>query len=136
MFYCKKCGFEFNKPRKIYEGHGMKTPPFEEFYVCPSCNSKSFTEKRVTHCRCCGARLVNSTTGYCSNRCKERGEKLYSLEKKRRKIREESPVNEIIKKVNEYNLLHKTNYSYGQYVALILPKEKAEKECKTKRKNT
>ncbi len=135
MFYCKNCGYFFYKPHKIYENHGMKNPPFEEHYVCPSCNSNKITEKKITHCRCCGAKLFNSDSEYCSERCKNRAEKLYALEQKRRRLRDESPINEIIKKVKAYNLLNGTNYSYGQYVALILPKEKETKKCKTKRKN-
>jgi len=136
MFYCKKCGFEFASPQKIYERHSLDTPPFEELVVCPSCGSQSFYEKKVTHCRCCGARILNSNSDYCSERCRERGEKLYELERKRRKIREKCPINEIVKKVEEYNRVNKTNYSYGQYVALILPSLKVNKKCKNSKKNT
>ena len=124
MFYCKECGFEFNKPKRILEGHGFTSPPFEEIFVCPNCYSEGFVRRKITHCRCCGARIIDKGSRYCSARCKERGERLYALELKRRKLREESPINEIIKKLKEYNELNNTNYSYGQYVALILSKER------------
>jgi len=136
MFYCEKCGFEFSRPRKIYERHGLQAPPFEEKFVCPNCSSEKFYEKKVTHCRCCGAKILKSDSLYCSERCREKGEKLYALERKRRQIREESPINEIVKKVKEFNLSNNKNYSYGQYVALILSKEEAKKKCKTSKKNT
>ncbi len=123
MFYCKNCGYEFFKPRNFYEDHGLKSPPYEKRYVCPNCNSERFYEKKVTHCRCCGAKIVNSNSLYCSDRCRERGEKLYALERKRRKLREESPINEIVKRTKEYNAANNTNYSYGQYVALVLSRE-------------
>ena len=129
MFYCEKCGYEFYKPKKIYEGHGFKTPPYEEISVCPNCNSESIAQKKITHCRCCGARITDEGSSYCSERCRERGEKLYALELKRRKIREESPINEIVKMAEEYNRANNTDYSYGKYVAFILSKEKEEKNA-------
>ena len=135
MFYCKKCGFEFEKPQTIYEQHGLNQPPFEEVKICPNCHSKSFYEKKITHCRCCGARMLNSYSIYCSPRCREKGEKLYELERKRKRMREESPISEIIKRVKKYNKDNNTNYSYGQYVALILPREKVKKKCKNSKKN-
>lgn len=130
MFYCKKCGYEFNRAQKRYERHGLMSPPYEKYYVCPNCGSGDFVEKVITHCRCCGARILGDEDIYCSERCRVRGEKLYELERKRRKIRDESPINEIVKKTKEYNKVNKTNFSYGQYVALILPKEKANKNVK------
>lgn len=33
MFYCRNCGFEFEKPENIYENHGMLSPPFEKLNV-------------------------------------------------------------------------------------------------------
>ncbi len=133
MFYCKKCGFEFHTPQKIYESHGLGSPPFEEIRACPNCKSLSIAVKKTTHCRCCGARLKGVTDCYCSNACREKGERLYALEQKRRHLRNDSPINLIIKKLNCYNATNGTNLSYGQYVALILPKENTEKCTKTKK---
>ena len=136
MFICKKCGYEFSNPKKIFETHGLQNPPYEVMTVCPACKSQSITEKTVTHCRCCGAKLKDSSTEYCSESCRKRGERLREIEQKKRKVLNESPLSEIIRQVNAYNKTHNTNYSYGQYVAIVIPKERAAKKCKKKRKNT
>lgn len=136
MLICKNCGYTFEKPRKIYETHGLLNPPYESLSVCPNCNSQEFAEKIFTHCRCCGAKLKGGEEGYCSKACEEKGERLRSIEKRKRKILEESPLSEIVRRVKYYNMEHGTNYSYGQYVAIIMPKEKAAKKCKKKRKIT
>ena len=137
MFYCKSCGYEFDRPQKIYESHGFASPPYEEICICPNCKSADIREKNITHCRCCGAKLMNGTTGYCSEACKIRGENLQNLERKKRKLLEESPLNEIVRMTTAYNRQNNTNYSYGQYVAFVIPRYKAlKKKCTKKRKNT
>ena len=134
MFYCSDCDFEFEKPYKLYEKHGMTSPPYELLSVCPNCKGTNFYEKITTHCRSCGARLMNNEKDYCSKKCRENGENLSKIERRRRKQMSESPLNEIIRQVNAYNKQNNTKYSYGQYVALILPKIKAEKKKCTKKK--
>lgn len=136
MLICKKCGYEFNNPRKIYENHSLEHSPYEPLEVCPNCNSSEIAEKAVSHCRCCGAKLKSGQTQYCSTACEQRGERLRNIEKRKRKIFEESSLSEIVRRVKYYNKKNNTNYSYGQYVAIILPKERAAKKCKKKRKNT
>lgn len=135
MFYCRNCGFEFEKPENIYENHGMLSPPFEKISVCPNCRSDRIFQKNITHCRCCGARLPKGIHDYCSEWCREKGEKLYALERKRRRITEQSPVCEIIKQLKKYNTEHGTDLSYGQFVAFVLSKKKDMKKCKTRKKN-
>ena len=80
---------------------------------------------------------MNGTTGYCSEACRIRGENLRNLERKKRKLLEDSPLNEIVRMTTAYNRQNNTNYSYGQYVAFVIPKDKAlKKKCTKKRKNT
>ena len=38
MYVCKECGHLFEEPRKMVERHGLDSPPYEEFNVCPSCS--------------------------------------------------------------------------------------------------
>lgn len=136
MYYCNDCGYEFCEPEIQFEMHGLTSPPYEKLSVCPACKSGSISEKIKTHCRCCGARLAKEDTEYCSNICREKGEKLRNKERNRRKLQKSSPINQILKQASEYNKNHHTNYSYGQFVTLILPKLKAEKKkCAKKKSN-
>jgi len=136
MFYCPDCTAQFTKPDVIYEKHGLSSPPFEVIYTCPFCQGTAFYEKITSHCRCCGAKLKGAKSDYCSKECFEKGKKLWLMEQKRRKRIKSDPINEIIHELKEYNLMNNTNYSYGQYIAIIKPKLKAEKEkCAKKRKN-
>ncbi len=136
MFYCKICGYNFEQPSAVYENHGFLSPPYEKLYVCPNCKSDCISERFFSHCRCCGARLTTEDSEYCSEACKIRGERLRRLEEKRRRRFSESPLNMLVREVEEYNLKNNTNYSYGQYVAIILPKLKTgKKKCTKKRKH-
>lgn len=136
MFYCFDCGNEFENPKKIYETHNVQSEPFEKILVCPVCSSTKFKEKITTHCRCCGARLPKGNKEYCSERCHTKGEYLRSKEIKRKKTAERNPINTILKELNIYNTLNRTNYSYGQYVAIIKPKlEGKPKKCAKKKSN-
>ena len=135
MFYCNKCGYEFDKPTKIFETQGGDSPPFEEILICPDCKSTDFHEKDSTHCRCCGAKLTKDAEDYCSDSCRKKGELLWQKQLRRRKLQEENPLNSIIKEIINYNLLNKTDYSYGQYVALVENK-RGKRKCKRKKKNT
>lgn len=134
MLICKTCGAEFQEAVFLTETHGILAPPYEKIAVCPFCNSSSIEKKELTHCRCCGARLQESNNGYCSENCKEKGEKLRLKELKRKRERYNSPINVILRECQYYNIENNTNYSYGQFVALILPKIRG-KKCKRK-KNT
>ncbi len=136
MYYCKNCGREFEEPEKSYETHIFTDTPFELFYVCPTCKSQNFREKNVTHCRCCGGKLTKGQEEYCSEACRNKGEKLWRRELKRRRNAMKNPLNLIVMECNEYNKQNNTRYSYGQYVAIIRPKLLKEKaQCAKKRKN-
>ena len=134
MFYCPKCGYEFKKPQKIYESHGVSSPPFEEILCCPDCKSTAFYEKSTTHCRCCGAKLSEKETEYCSAACKKRGELLWERQRKRRRLQSETALYSFVKEIAEYNSINNTDYSYGQYVALVENKRRKQK-CKKKKKS-
>ena len=124
MYVCKKCGFEFSTAKTAYQNHGLLNPPYEEIFVCPNCESTAFEEKKVTHCRCCGAKLLNGEKEYCCDKCEKLGIALRKKEQKRKKQILQSPIYKLVAEVEKYNLLHNTKYSYGQYVALIKPKLK------------
>ena len=135
MYYCRDCGATFEKPKSYIERHNLDTPPYESFKICPVCNSNSIFEKNLTHCRCCGAKLKKNDSEYCSSSCEEKGKILWERERKRRQIEIISPLNLLIKELAEYNKIHKTDYSNGQFVA-IKQLEKESKKCKKLKKNT
>ncbi len=135
MYYCNNCGEEFNEPKKIYETHNLSDAPFEVVYICPRCKSGNYREKITTHCRCCGARLTPDKVEYCSEPCRRKGKKLWKQEYKRKRKGLCNPILFMVRECNRYNKLHNTNYSYGQYVALIEPTlKRRNKNAKQKEK--
>lgn len=122
MYYCKDCKSKFENFKTATERHGLDCPPYEKIDVCPYCMSENIEEYTVKHCRYCGARLKRLDGVYCNNECRRKGEKLWRIETKRRKQLAQSPINITVKKLEEYNKLHNTNYSYGQFVSIILPR--------------
>lgn len=44
MFYCINCKQEISQLKRVYETHGLNTPPYEERVCCPYCNSENFVE--------------------------------------------------------------------------------------------
>lgn len=137
MYYCKNCGTDFDEPQKSYETHNLRDIPFEVVYLCPNCKSTYFYEKSTTHCRCCGSRLPKGQTEYCCNTCKIKGERLWRRELKNRHSDMLDPLKIIVRECNEYNRQHGTDYSYGQYVAIIRPRlSKKGKKCDKRKKNT
>ncbi len=133
MYYCKQCNRKFHSPLISEENHSLTLPPFEKLYLCPFCSSQNFKEIKAYYCRCCGAKIINSSKEFCSDGCKIRFEKLQRAEYKRKKQIYESPLNILIRELESYNKAHKTNYSYGQYVAVVKPSLKGNKKCKTKK---
>lgn len=133
MFYCKECGFEFEKPIKQYESHRLSYPPYERQYLCPNCKGTSISQKTVTHCRCCGAKIKENGSTYCSKECKIKGEKLWKKEIEKKQLQLSNPINILVREIEEYNKRNKTNYSYGQYIAYVYSK-KGVKKC-TKKKS-
>lgn len=123
MYYCSDCGCEFETAEVYKETHGFLYPPFEERSCCPNCKSENIRLKNISHCRCCGAKL-NGKKEYCSETCRTKGEAMWKAERKKRKLGRTSPLNRIVLETEEYNKKHRTSYSYGQYVALIMPKLK------------
>ena len=123
MLICSDCGSQFEKPEIYLETHGFNAPPFEERRCCPFCKSANIHEKALTHCRCCGAKLPEGRE-YCSESCRRRGEAMWRAERLRRRLAKANPISRIIKETEEYNKTHGTDYSYGEYVAYILPKNK------------
>ncbi len=127
MFYCLNCGGEFEKADTIYHTHSLINPPFEPQDVCPYCKSDNIKTKETKHCRCCGAKITDGEKEYCSSACKKRGEELWRREANRRIASRNSPINKILRELNEYNKENNTKYSYGQYVAIIRPTLKRKK---------
>ncbi len=118
MYYCQDCGYEFVSPQKIFEKHSLEKPPFEMFFVCPSCKGVNYKEKTSTHCRCCGAKLTQAGD-YCSSACRDAGRKMWEAEQKRKKLNFTNPIAVIVREVEEFNRKNGTNLSYGQYVAFV-----------------
>ncbi len=46
MYVCEDCGCEFYEPHIYEERHGLPSPPYEQFAVCPRCYSTNFDERR------------------------------------------------------------------------------------------
>lgn len=121
MYYCSDCGCEFETAAVYRESHGFSTPPFEERRCCPGCSGGNFHLKDASHCRCCGAKLSREEKEYCSEACRIKGEAMWKSERRKRKLSFSSPLNRIVRQTQEFNRKNHTNYSYGQYVALIMP---------------
>ena len=130
MYCCLECGYEFKNPVRLTEKHNLDNPPYENIYVCPICKSTNFEEKKIYYCNCCGAKLFDNKTDYCSEACKIKGEKLWAKELQRKKLLTDSPVYSLVREVESYNRKNGTNYSYGQYVALVKSKNKDKKNDK------
>jgi hypothetical protein len=130
MYICLKCGSEFKTPIKLTETHSLPNPPYESLYVCPNCKSSDYEEKKVKHCHCCGAKILNGDSDYCSDACKIKGEKLWLKEAARKNLLTSSPIYCLVREADEYNKANKTNYSYGQYVAFVKSKKRIKKNAK------
>jgi hypothetical protein len=50
MFVCLECGCTFEDPKHCVNKHGLDTPPYEEYSVCPECGG-DYTE--AFRCDCC-----------------------------------------------------------------------------------
>lgn len=121
MFYCNNCGsvFENTKIEDIKNEKGLPN--------CPHCESSDIKLVNFTHCRCCGAKLQSGQLLYCSCDCKKKGELLWEKERRRKKLQLLSPLSIVIRELAEYNKEHNTNYTYGQYVAIITGQKGAKK---------
>ena len=70
MYYCHSCNCEFEAPEIIIETHGLSSPPYEKFSVCPFCRSTDFSVIKVKYCHACGARLYGDNENYCNDSCR------------------------------------------------------------------
>lgn len=70
LYVCVECGCVFDKPKCYVERHGLDTPPYEQFSVCPNCGG---TYVRAKQCSYCGDEItgeyVKIADGnvYCEN---------------------------------------------------------------------
>ena len=122
MYYCHSCNCEFEAPEIIIETHGLSSPPYEKFSVCPFCRSTDFSIIKVKYCHACGARLYGDNENYCNDSCRLTAKRMEERERKRQKALHENPLAVLVREVEEYNQKHNTRFSYGQYVTLIKPK--------------
>ena len=68
-YKCLECGhiFEEGEQAVLEETHGLDTPPYERWYVCPICNG-SYEE--TVRCAICGAEhLENELSGGVCDEC-------------------------------------------------------------------
>ena len=101
----------------VFETHRLDTPPYERHRLCPHCGSSSYERLENTHCRFCGIRLQQPGE-YCSDRCRDAGERYYKAQEENIAIFKNSPVAKAVREVADYNKEHKTKYSYGKYFSL------------------
>ena len=50
MYLCIDCGALFEEPRRIIETHGLDTPPYEVWNVCPECGGGYVETMRCNIC--------------------------------------------------------------------------------------
>ena len=64
MYICHECGKTFEEPKKVVETHGLDSPPYEKWLVCPHCKSADFGEAQ--ECERCGRLCEELTEGLCN----------------------------------------------------------------------
>ncbi len=121
MYICKDCKKHFSQLKEISERHNLDNPPFEQLAVCPNCGSSAIEEERPHYCRCCGARLKSGVYGYCNNACRKKGERMWIRQEQNKTVIEKGALSRLVCGVKRYNAENGTNYSYGQFVAVVLP---------------
>ena len=99
--FCKNCGAELT----------------EQSNFCPYCGSEEIA-LLPTHCRCCGAKLLDQTEDYCCEKCRARGEEMWRREKKKRQKNLRDPLFRIVRETETYNRKHGVHLSYGQFVCM------------------
>ena len=119
MYVCNNCGYKFLYAEKLLEKHGLDTAPFEYIFVCPACKSNDYKKVKSDYCLYCGARLKKGADTYCSDDCRRKRARAFEKEKKRKKLILDSALFKTVREAEEYNRIHKTNYSYGKYVAIV-----------------
>ena len=122
MYRCTDCKKKFRKGKVYFEKHGLDSPPYERFIICPDCGG-ILEPIKYEYCRCCGARLPDGVHNYCDKACKNKGERMWQRQSYRRRKWAQDPLARMVDRVDRYNAEHGTRYSYGQYVAIIYPRE-------------
>lgn len=65
-FICVDCGCVFQEPKQVVETHGLDSPPYEIFTVCPKCGGSFVEAKRCDHCtNYITDEYVEIETGHC-----------------------------------------------------------------------
>lgn len=59
-FRCAYCGTIFDKPNTVVMKHGLDTPPYETWQVCPTCKEPVYIEGYV-ECTKCGVKMLVGT---------------------------------------------------------------------------
>lgn len=58
MMLCLECGALFEQAKRVIERHGLDTPPYEEYYVCPHCGDTNY--QQTWRCDICGEWITGS----------------------------------------------------------------------------
>lgn len=118
MYYCTDCKMFIEDPKfKIRKSGGKK----ETYALCPICLNELIMSA-PEYCRYCGTRLTGEERdGFCTENCRRLGRRLWTKEMRRRRKFKDDPIARILRMLTSYNREHKTRYSYGQFVSLILP---------------
>ncbi len=119
MYICLECQAEFETPALLTETHGLPSPPYETFCVCPRCKTTNFKKREAEYCRYCGARLKPNQKEFCGDLCKLRREKLLKKEYRRNKKLHDSNIYKVVRELQKYNSQNNTRLSYGQYTFLM-----------------
>lgn len=82
-------------------------------------------QPREEICAICGHTFIarGATAKYCSSRCKERAKREHKKQWNARQRGSQGCLDyfaRINRQIDEYNTVHGTHYSYGQYVAFVL----------------
>lgn len=133
MYHCQDCKQKFEKPLVEEERHSLTNPPFERYAVCPYCFSERIEEIKTLYCRYCGLPLKDGHTAYCDATCRRKGKRLWHQKQTIVRSMGDNKIGHTVLKLNKYNFEHGTNYSYGQFVALILPKLAKSQKAKVKK---
>ena len=70
-FLCDKCGAIFTEPFEYKETHGLDTPPFEMFFVCPVCghSNYAYTERCIECGKYVGGEYAKTKSGWICDSC-------------------------------------------------------------------
>lgn len=129
MYHCTDCGKFFEDYIEEREYNGLEAPPFERVAVCPFCFSTAVESVTIRRCALCGAPLREGQSDYCTEDCRRRAVRLRREEQHRKRPALNS-LTAVLRELAEYNRLHSTVYTYGQYISKIRPWLKKGKDGK------